>query len=258
LAGGCGAGVGHVDDDRGGVMKALRRWISARAPRADDGLSLAEMIVTLGLTTLVAGFTFALLMQGVRSTGSSAVRQDNAGQARVAIEAVSRNLRTAVSPIQFQGLTCTSGCTATTAVTAADGSSLTFYANINGVEAAPSRITYALTGSSLVETVQAPVVSATNYSFCAPGGSCAVRTRTLARGVVTPTAAEPLFTYYGDGAPPPPLGTPPTAAELVHIDAVEILLKVRSSAKWGTPATTVAMRVALPNADYARATNGGS
>jgi hypothetical protein len=240
-------------------MRTVRRWTSARGLRADEGLSLAEVIVTLGLTTLVAGFTFALLMQGVRSTGSSAVRQDNAGQSRVAIEAVSRNLRTAVSPGQFPGLSCTAGCTVTTAITAATGSSVTFYANINGAEAAPSRITYALTGTRLVETVQQPAVSQKTYSFCAVGSAgCAVRTRILARNVVVPTAGEPLFTYFGDGAPPPPLGAVPAAAELANIDAVDILLKVRSSAKWGTPATTVAMRVALPNADYGRATPGGS
>jgi Tfp pilus assembly protein FimT len=244
-------------------MSMLRRWISAREPRADDGLSLVEVLVTMALTTLVAGFTFTLLIQGVRSTGSTSVRQDNAGQARVAIEAITKNLRTAIAPSLVQNMSCTAGCAATTALTGAGGGSVTFYANINGVASPPSRITYAVTGSSLVETVQAPVIqSAQQYSFCTPGAGCALRTRTLVRGIVPPTVTEPLFTYYPDGVSPAPLtlSAPATATELAAVDSVDVLLKVRTSAKWGTPATTVAMRVALPNADYARAQakpNGG-
>jgi Tfp pilus assembly protein PilV len=241
-------------------MGALRRCLSARRLRADDGLTLVEVLVTLALTTLVGALTFQLLILGIRSTGSTSVRQDNAGRARVAIEAMSKNLRTAIAPSQFKDMTCTAGCTATTALTAAGPSSVTFYANINGVASPPSRITYAVTGTTLVETVQAPVVaSATQYSYCTPGAGCAVRTRTLARRVVAPTAAAPLFAYYGDGASPPMLtfSAPPTAAELALVDAVDIVLKVATSSKWGTPPTTVTMRVALPNADYARAASTG-
>jgi Tfp pilus assembly protein FimT len=242
-------------------MAAIRRWLSARELRADDGFTLAELLVTVALTTLVAGFTFTLLIQGVRSTGSTSVRQDNAGQGRVAIEAISRNLRTAIAPALYRDMSCSAGCAATTALTAADGGSVTFYANLGGVAAPPSRITYAATGTTLMETVQAATVGANStYSFCTPSATCAVRTRTLVRGIVPPTAAQPLFTYYRDGVSPTALtlSAPATAAELTAVDSVDVLLKVRTSTKWGTPATTVAMRIALPNADYGRAeANGG-
>ena len=76
-----------------------------------------------------------------------------------------------------------------------------------------------------------------------------------------PTTAQPLFVYYpAAGAQPLTLSVPATAAERVAIDSIDIVLRVRTSANWGTPATTVTMRVALPNADYARNlnNNGGS
>jgi Tfp pilus assembly protein FimT len=238
----------------------LRLRLHRRGLRSDEGLGLAEMIVTVGLTAVVGMFTFALLVQGIRSTAGTAVRQDDAGQARIAIEAMSRNLRAAISPAQIQGASCTSGCDATTGVTAASPDAITFYANVNADGAAPSRVTYRVVGSTLEETVQAPTVSGLTYSFCSPGASCPVRTRTLVRGLVAPTPAAPLFQYLReDGFTPQTFGTPATAVELGNIDSVEILARVSTSAKWKTPPTSVTMRVALPNADYARpAPVGGS
>ena len=232
-----------------------RRWFGRlQAMRPDEGVSLAEMIITIGLTVLVGAFTFSLLIQGVRSTGSTAVRQDNAGQARIAIEAMSKNLRAAAKLSLFPTVTCQGTCEAT-AVTAAARNSVSFYANVNSDERAPARVTYAVVGQNLVETRQQPVFSSDGlyYSFCTPGtAGCVVRSRTLVRGVVAPTAADPLFRFYADDGTEQTVSAPATEAELGTIDSVDILAKVRTSTKWGTPATTVTVRVGLPNADYAR------
>jgi hypothetical protein len=244
-------------------MDSLRRWQAdrARALRSDEGLSLAEMIITIGLTALVGAFTFSLLIQGVRSTGSTAIRQDNAGQARIAIEAMSKNLRAAAKLSMFQTGTCTAGCDPT-AVTAAAADSVTLYANVRADDSAPVRVTYAVVGNTLVERMQQPVFEAgtPKYSFCTPGDAgCAVTTRTLVRGLVTPTAAEPLFRFYRDDGTEQTVSTPATETELGNIDSVDILAKVRTSSKWNTPAMSVMLRVALPNADYTRpAPTGGS
>jgi hypothetical protein len=244
-------------------MGSFRRWRDNRfrGLRSDEGLSLAEMIVTIGLTALVGAFTFSLLIQGVRSTGGTAIRQDNAGQARIAIEALSKNLRAAAKLSMFQTTTCTAGCDPT-AVTAATPSSVTFYANVRTDESAPVRVTYAVVGNTLVERVQQPVFEAgtPKYSFCAPGAAgCVVATRTLVRGLVAPTVAEPLFRYYQDDGSGQTFSTPATETELGNVDSVDILAKVRTSSKWNTPATTVMLRVALPNADYTRpAPTGGT
>jgi type II secretory pathway component PulJ len=243
------------------MYAAIRTWRDRS--RSDDGLSLVEMIITIGLTSLVGIFTFQLLILGIRSTASTSVRQDDAGQARVAIEAMSKNIRAAIRPSQVQGTSCVDVCAAAgaeTAVIAATATSVTFYANVNAEGSGPSRVTYTVRGSELVETVQAPTrLSAVQYTYCTPGPGCDVRTRTLTRGLVAPTATTPLFRYFqADGSTPLSLSASATPADLDKIDSVDVLAKVATSTTWDTPATTVTLRVALPNADYARpAPTGG-
>jgi type II secretory pathway component PulJ len=244
------------------MYTAMRSWRDRS--RSDEGLSLVEVIVTIGLTSLVGVFTFQLLMMGIRSTSDTAVRQDNAGQARVAIEAMSKTIRAAVRPSQIQGLSCKDVCVtaaAETAVTAARTTSISFYANVNGDGNGPSRVKYEVRGTELVETVEEPTrVSATEYTYCATAweSTCTFRTRVLARGLVAPTATAPLFGYFQANGSTLTLPATTTPADLDKIDSVDILAKIRTSTRWGTPATTVTMRVALPNADYARpAPTGG-
>jgi prepilin-type N-terminal cleavage/methylation domain-containing protein len=229
-----------------------------RGERADEGLSLVEMIVTVAVGSIVAMFTFQLLILGVRSTGGSAIRVDNGKQSGIAVDAMSKNLRTAVDPRQIG--TCTAGCSAGV-LAAADRTKVTIYANTLGPGQPPLLVTYQLatvgSRTDLTETVQPAVVSAAapnlKYSYCTT--ACTARTRTLARGVVG-TGTTPLFTYYD--AADAQLTAPVSTVSMPALDSVDIALKVQTSSSWSTPPTTVHLRVSLPNADVARTIVRGS
>ncbi|MFZ5851274.1 MAG: hypothetical protein ACOYY2_07765 [Actinomycetota bacterium] len=229
--------------------------------RGDDrGISLVETLVVVVLTSLVLGITLSTLILGQRQSGSSAIRLDNTAQTRVAMEAVAKELRTAVLPsqLQAQGQSCAS-CAAS-AVTVAGATTVSFYANLNndvalgGSGLGPSKVSFTLvqdpaTGlGNLVETVQPPIPTGTpgQYTYCAPGPGCQVRTRVLGRGLLWPS--PPLFTYYAaDGATLTPL--PLTANDLAKINSIDVTLTARTSTAYGTPGTTVVQRVALPNSE---------
>jgi hypothetical protein len=223
----------------------------------DEGLSLVETMVTVIVGSLVLAFTVQLGIQATRSVGSDVVRLDNAGQSRVAVDAMSRTIRAAVLPSLMPGLTCTAGC-GTTAVSGANIGTLSFYSDTNSSGQGPDKVTYDVVTAggvtTLTETVQEPTAGAAGtYSFCTPGPGCNVRTRTLVRGLVPVTSSHVLFTYYDStgttlSAPVAGSGTP----GLKDIDSVDITLSVQSKTAWSTPPTTVSMRVGMPNADFAR------
>jgi hypothetical protein len=97
--------------------------------------------------------------------------------------------------------------------------------------------------------VQAPDVHAYdnyNFTYCTPGPACPVRTRILARNVVTTSS---LFTYYTKAAATLPVPLESVPANLQAVDSIDIFLTVRTAQR--VEGTTVTTRVMLPNADSA-------
>jgi len=242
-------------------MTRLRSALD-RARDDDRGSSLVEVMIVLIMVTLILGATSSTMILGQRAAGSSSIRLDNSAQTRVGMESMSKHLRTAVLPSQLlvEGQACV-GC-GTTMVTSAAGMSITFYANINNdlavASIGPSRVTYGVVQDpvrlwgNLVETVQAPTAGAPGqYTFCVPGPGCVVRSRVLSRGLVWPTppvapATPALFTYY-DSTDAVLAAVPLNAADLGRIDSIDVTLRVRTSAAYQTPSTTVVQRIVLSN-----------
>lgn len=236
-----------------------RAWHRAlhRGGPADTGMTLVETMIALSLFTVVLALTASLMILGQRQALGTSIRLDNSSQGRVGMEAMSKVLRTAVVPTQLlvEGEACV-GC-GTTMLTAADSTSITFYANINNDIAGaggvgPSRVTYRVAQDpvrlwgNLIEDTQPPVPGALpgQYSFCTPGAAgCVVRTRVIARGLLWPTPA--IFTYYdvADAT----LAAPLSSTDLGRVDSMDVGLMVRTSAAYQTPGTMIVQRVALPN-----------
>lgn len=223
--------------------------------RRDSGVTLLEMIVVVGILGLVIALAFGMLITITKQIGVNAVRIDQSAQSKVAMDSMTKSLRTAVLPKQLLA-SCTN-CDSSAFITG-EVRKVKFYANLNNdytVTASPSamttngpsQVTYAVdSAGNLVETIRRPdphLSSATTYTFtCVQGvGGCVVTTRTIATKVST---TQTLFTYYDrTGAT---LTPPLTTDGLSSVDSVDITLQVQISPNTA-PLQTVT-RVFLPNA----------
>ncbi|MDQ1710954.1 MAG: hypothetical protein QOE45_404 [Frankiaceae bacterium] len=238
-------------------MRALRHRL--RRDGDDAGTTLPELLVVTSLFVLIGGLVATTTVFAQRQTGITATRQRNTDGARVALEAMSKTLRTAIQPSQLQYgcLTCTGSISGSSAVTAASTTSVTFYGNIDNSGAGPTIVTFATTldpatnTGTLVQTLQKPDAgSAPNYTYCTPGPTCPVTTRTLVRGVVWPVSPA-MFTFYDVNGAAVPFATNGTvgASALADIDAVDITVKVDTPTGYTNAPTTVTNRVQMPNSD---------
>ena len=173
---------------------------------------------------------------------------DQTQQAKVAVDSMTRTLRTAVLPSQLNG----PAQPATRRPSSrAPRTRSQFYANINNDSNAigPSRVSYVVNANGeLVETIQPPNAHAANdynYTYCTPGPGCVVSTRVLARGVPTGLA---VFTYY-DHAGNVMTASTLSSTDLAQVDSIDVVVQVKSAPGVTPPATTMVTRVTLPNAD---------
>lgn len=237
-------------------MRLLTRM---RGNDRDAGTTLPELLVVMSLFLLIGGLVATTTVFAQRQTGITETRQRNTDGARIAIEAMSKTMRTAIQPSQLQYgcLTCTGSVSGSSAVTSASTTSMRFYGNLDNAGGGPTIVTFvttldAATGTgTLVQTLQKPNAgSAPNFTYCTPGPGCAVTSRTLVRGIVWPVSPA-MFTFYDvNGAVVPTLSDGSVAAaNLADIDAVDVTLKVDTPTGYNNAPTTVTNRIQMPNSD---------
>ena len=227
----------------------------------DSGVTLAEMSVTVLVLSLLMGSLVAMVTAGVRVSTGVKERLDQSNTATIAMQRMSRNLRTAVLQSQLTSICFTTACT-DAAFLVGSPTSVQFYADVDnpGNTVGPSRVTYAVTGGVLSETVQkpdSPTPDANGYHYCTPSTTCIVRSTVLATGV---QSATPVFTFYTAAAPTTAMamgtGGVLSAAQLKTVDSIDLSLQVVSAG--GSPVLGASLyeRVALPNADSVIRTDG--
>lgn len=234
------------------VFSALRpsAWgLPGKDRRRDHGFTLAEVTITIVILGVVLAAVQTTLIMTQRTLSDQSVRIDQTQQGKVAIESVTKVLRTAVLPSQLNA-SC-SGCADLAAFIKGTPTSVQFYANINNDKniIGPSRVSYTVNPQrQLIETVQAPNPHAAtdyNYQYCTPGPGCQVTSRVLARNMVS---GQAVFTYYDKNGVS--LGTDPLDSnELKMVDSIDVVISTRQSTSSRVPATTFTSRVSLPNAD---------
>lgn len=234
-------------------MTALRR-----RPTGEDGLSLSELLVTMVVGSLVLGAAAVLFSSALQSSTTTQRRLDTVNSGRIAMDALTRSLRTAVLPSQLDDLTNTDA-----AFLRATADSVSFYANLQNdpgptpspddlAHLGPRRVSYAVVGGSLVQSLQLPDAHAVDdhdYTYCDPQAAGCSVTRLALSPVST---VMPLFTYYANGGTrldlDPACGCL-SSAGLLAVDAVEVRLAVPQPAGSAAAPTTYLSRVALPNHD---------
>jgi len=225
-----------------------RFWNRLRGRRDDDdrGMTLVELMVTMTLTSTVIAVVAGGLVTATRLMGSNSLRLQEVSENQVAIEAMTKTLRTAVEPWLL------GAATDAAAFIQGDSRRVSFYAALSSLveptgagmtQYGPVRITYTLSGGALTETYQLPdphLATNHDYTYCTKGTSgCAIRTRVLARNLVD----APMFAYYGESQNT--LAVPLSATNLEAVDSIDIV--VTSQTAQGTESSTVVSRVSLVN-----------
>jgi prepilin-type N-terminal cleavage/methylation domain-containing protein len=211
----------------------------------ESGYTLMEMVVVVMILGIVLAMVQTTLILTQRTVSGSGARVNQTQQARQAIDAITKVLRTAVLPSQLNG----TGASATAAAfIQGTKTSVQFYANINNDAniIGPSQVTYNVDASgNLTEKIQPPDAhAANNYNYTYTCSTCTL-SRVLARNVSTTQA---MFTYYTKtGATITDVTL--TASDLAAVDSVDVVVMVKASANQTIQATTLYERVTLPNAD---------
>lgn len=223
-------------------------------PTRDGGMGLAELIVAIGIFTLVMVALGSTAVLAVRTVGNMQNRVDNATQTELGLGSATKVLRTAVLPKQLDDSTCT-GCE-DTAVIKASPTEVSFHANLGRTSIGPSLVTLVFfqdphhPGTGVLEqrTID-PTAGANNtYTFCTAGSAgCKVYKRILSRSLVWPT--QPIFSYYDtDGKLM--TGNPLSASQKARISSVDVVLTAQSRPGQDKfAALTTVQRVRLPNVE---------
>ena len=231
------------------ALRIVERLRAAARHRVagDRGFTLPELLVAMLVTSIVLAGMAGIYEATVRTNSITQTQVDATNDARVAVESLSRDLRTAVLPSQLQDL-----ANGDAAFITGEAQKVQFYANIDNPDntIGPSRVTFELkSDGSLVRTVQQPNAHAADdfdYQYCSPGPGCTtIKTFVLATGV---DATSPLFVYFDNSGNQ--MATPLTAGQLADVDSIEITVSVQKGNAFATvPATTYVERVSLPNHD---------
>lgn len=168
------------------------------ARRRDAGMSLVETLVGVALFGVIVALVGSFVVDMLRTSTATSSRLANVDQLRVALDGMTKGLRTAVRPEQVNAACVASGCDE--AFQTATPSEVTFWANYG--DAAKARLTtYRVqenlplrpgTGRLIEEQRAASTPGATTVAC---GSTCT--TRVLVVDLPYPVVA-PIFTFADD------------------------------------------------------------
>ena len=238
-------------------MIAPLRTFRAHRVSGDVGLTLVELLVVMVVMSVICGAVAAIFSATLRTTGATSTKLDQGNQARVAMEAMTRVLRTVVVPVQLSD-NC-DGCT--DAFIEGKPFEVAFYADIDNEDnnVGPSRVLLSTSASgTLTETIQPPdpdSVSSGNFTWsgqndptCTAGAAGCLKRRTVLADGVKQDATKPMFTYYAYNTGATLTGTL-GPADMRNVDAIDIVITLSLPDRSPVAPTTYVSRVALSNID---------
>lgn len=218
----------------------------ARPHRRDTGLSLVEMMVSVTILSVLGGLLTNVALDLIRTSAGTTARLSNVDELRVAMDSLTKNLRTAVRPEQVSS-GCPSSCTA--AFVATSPAAVSFYAN--GGPGKVRLMTYQVVQNLPLHPGTGRLVEQVHVA-APPGGTvstaCAVgcTARTLATGLPWPVSAgAPVFTFAESGCADFAVVVDPADVACVAVD-------LPVSGARDNPGTSVSATVFLPNSAMGR------
>ena len=229
-------------------MRHLARNLSMGAGRDEAGMTVLEVIIATAILSIVVAF----VMTGFSSFQSSAATDDlklqNLDEARLLMDTVSKDIRTAAY-VQA----------GSPAFTTADVTHVIFTANLL-TTTYPNQVeiyidTTVPSTPYLVEKITTPDPGSCATLCTYTGAAGSVTTTRFVGKYVTNNASNSLFIYYdSNGAQiiPPTGQTALTCpSQCLKINSIKINLSVRKGTSRAIPATTLINTVTLPNLYYA-------
>ncbi|MGQ0626164.1 MAG: PulJ/GspJ family protein [Sporichthyaceae bacterium] len=219
---------------------------AGRRRSRDGGFTLVEVMVGISILTVLGGLLAGFVLDMIRTSAGTSARLSNVDQLRVAMDSLSKQVRTAVRPEQVNPA-CTANCTS--AFRAASATALSFYAN-----GGPGKVrltTFRLEEDLPVRPGTARLVEERHPATPAGGTPSLVcdagcTARTLARGLSWPVpAAEPVFAAAGADC-----ATFSATVALAEIACVWVDLPVGGARD--NPGTSVTSTIFLPNSAMGR------
>ena len=228
-------------------MKAalLRLFGSRRDGAGDAGLSLAELVVTMFLGSLVLGVLGTTFAAGRGTTSGISARTTNTQQERAALNSLTKNLRVAAAPDPASSSPQAPFCYARP-------SEVLFYTNTApGSPVTLVRFSVDANGNLIEQQQPAP----TSSTFAPCSTTTFAINRTLASNVLTTPG---IFTFNTTATTALPTGVPLVfvgttglaTADLAKVDTISISLRIQTPTNPVVPATTVQTQVRLPNSKY--------
>jgi Tfp pilus assembly protein PilW len=216
-----------------------------RRLRAEDGMSLPELLVAISMALIVSLATFSLIEFTMRRSAEVQGRVDATQRGRLTMDTITRQLRSEVCqpsgtpPIYSRAGNVTDNNNVTFFVDFTDGSNTSVPVDMHTIafDAANSRIVERdYTGTNGANSSIDPTYNAAPY-----------RTTTLLSDVVPVDATTPVFRYFQYGATTP-LTTPVVAPSLGTIASIQINYRVlpsKTAAQYLNAGTSAQQRASL-------------
>lgn len=207
-----------------------------RLRREESGFTLVELLVACIVGTIVLLASFSMLDSSVILTGKVTDRVDRTQRARLAMEKMTRELRSQVCP-----------SAGTSALIDAQDYSVKFYSFMGTRPFVPDirEIAWDTNTNSIVEKQWVGTGTAPNTSWA----SAPTTTSTLLADVKPPPSNTPIFAYYSTGAATA-FGTPLSSTNRPITSKVSITFLTYAAGRNATgPSTTLQNEVFVRTAD---------
>jgi type II secretory pathway pseudopilin PulG len=207
-----------------------------RARGADAGFTLVELGVAGAVGSLLLAAVATLFIGALRTVDGLSVRSVAVGDARIALESMSRTIRVAYRPPA-----------ADAALVSASPTGMSFWALLDrsgspsDTMPAPTFVVYGYDGQCVTQTlIPSPSGSLGGTPPPVPPGSASCLLR---------TSIPPVFTYYPAGTGASPLVADPAmaGADLLRVGSVNVEVQVHDPAQGTIPPLPVTVQVTLEN-----------
>lgn len=220
-----------------------------RRSRGDEGVTLVELLVALGISSLLVAMIATMFITTSRAFSDQKATIGNSQIASTAMNEVTRIIRAGTEIPVY-------GSSINNAVFTYAGAERIVMASFidaeSSVDPAPLQVEFSRNAANeLVEQRWAAYhVHTTYWQFQTTLAS----SRTIARSLVAPVASQPLFRYLDKSGTElaPSAGASLTATQIRNIASVQVTMQVQGDRSGRVPPVQIQNLVGLPNLGVAR------